>query len=79
MTLEEAVKDISDELRAAGFQVSDYQGFPLAQTNLAEGMDAHMERVRLLKFRTRIPCDRRIYAEGMIFIPHPTTSKRDGG
>jgi hypothetical protein len=64
MTLEEWHTAILTELRVAGFQATTYQGFPLV-----ERPDLFSEGVRLLKFQTSLPCDRRIYAEGMLFVP----------
>jgi hypothetical protein len=64
MDLPEWTAKITEELRAAGFHPTEYRGFPLMK--LPEG---HFEIVRLLKFRTSLAADRRIYAEGMIFIP----------
>jgi hypothetical protein len=64
MTLKEWSQSVTDELKAAGFEVSDYQGFPIVPMQAT-----HEERVRFLKFRTTAPSDRRIYAEGCLFIP----------
>jgi hypothetical protein len=64
MTLEEWTTAILTELRAAGFQPTTYQGFPLLKRP-----EGYWETIRLLKFHTSLPCDRRIYAEGMLFVP----------
>jgi hypothetical protein len=69
MTLAEWTKTVTDELKAAGFEVAEYQGFPLVKPSMSGGIDGHLERVRLLKFTTTVACDRSIYAEGMIFLP----------
>lgn len=57
-------EQITKELAAAGFAVSDYQGFPLVKRPAA-----FQDGVRVLEFRTSMPCDRTIYAEGMLFSP----------
>ena len=64
MTLPEWTKSVMDELRAAGFEVSEYQGFPLVQTPAD-----FQEGVRLLKFHTSLAADRTIYSEGMLYAP----------
>jgi hypothetical protein len=64
MTLEQWTKDVKASLSAAGFDVSEYQGFPLVKRppNWDDGL-------RLLKFEPCYPCAKRIYAEGMLFVP----------
>ncbi|HEY1800051.1 MAG TPA: hypothetical protein VGG46_03870 [Terriglobales bacterium] len=69
MTLSEWTAKISAELRAAGFTVTEYSGFPLVQPSMAGDANGHLERVKLLGFRTSLQCERRIYAEGMLFVP----------
>ena len=64
MTLEEWTKSIIDELTAAGFEASEYQGFPLVPMPKTQ-----IEGVRFLKFRTTLASDRSIYAEGCLFVP----------
>jgi hypothetical protein len=64
MTLSEWTSVVSSELRSAGFEVSEYRGFPLVKPG-----ESHLEKYRLLKFSTSLPADRRIYAEGMLFVP----------
>jgi hypothetical protein len=65
VTLPEWTASVIAELKAAGFEVSEYQGFPLVQR--PESLE---ETVRLLKFETKhFPADRTIYAEGMLFVP----------
>ena len=64
MTLQQWTAQILLELQAAGFKAREHQGFPLMQMP-----DGHLEIVRLLKFRTSLGSDRRIYAEGMLFLP----------
>lgn len=65
MTLQEFTAAICAELREAGFDARELQGFPIVQR--PEGM---AEGVRLLKYQTKFcACDREIYAEGMIFLP----------
>jgi hypothetical protein len=55
---------VIEELHAAGFKARDYQGFPLMTMPKAQA-----DVLRLLKFRTSVAADRRIYAEGMLFVP----------
>jgi hypothetical protein len=64
MTLQEWTAEVTSELRAAGFEVSEYQGFPLVKTptSMSEG-------ARFLKFHTSLAADRRIYSEGCLFVP----------
>lgn len=64
MKLQEWTKSVSDELKAAGFEVSEWNGLPMAQPP-----KEHLECVRFLKFRTTLPADRRMYAEGTVFVP----------
>ena len=65
MTLGEWTTIIIAELKANGFEASEYQGFPLVKRP-----ESHEEGVRLLKFFPKqFPADREIYAEGMLFIP----------
>lgn len=64
MTLLEWTKAISDELTAAGFNVSQHEGFPLVNT--PEGLE---EKVRILKLKLSLPTSRRIYSEGILFTP----------
>lgn len=64
MKLEEWTAAVTAELQKAGFDVSECQGFPLVKRP-----EAFPEIVRLLKFQTSLSCMRRIYAEGMLFVP----------
>ncbi len=64
MMLVEWADTIVAELKAAGFSVTVHEGFPLVKRPAT-----HDDRVRLLKFRTSLSADRRIYAEGMLFVP----------
>jgi hypothetical protein len=64
MTLDQWTKDIKADLTAAGFEVTEYQGFPLVKRP-ARWDDG----VRLLKFVPCYSCEKRIYAEGMLFVP----------
>lgn len=64
MTLQEWSAAVRAEFTAAGFEVSEYHGFPLVTC------PADVESgVRLLKFRSQFPLDKRIYAEGMLLVP----------
>ena len=64
MTLPEWTATIMAEARAAGFEVSEYQGFPLVQNpkDMIEG-------VRFLKHKFSMPVERSIYAEGCLLSP----------
>jgi hypothetical protein len=62
MKLETWTQLVSQELREAGFEVREYEGFPLAKS--PESLE---EKVRFLKFKTKVPADRTIYAEGVLF------------
>ena len=64
MTLAEWTQTIVEELTAAGFEATTYQGFPIVKmpTTLLDG-------IRFLEFRTTLAADRRIYAEGCLFAP----------
>ena len=64
MTLQEWTTTMCDELKAGGFDVSEYQGFPLVKrpASIEDG-------VRLLEFHTTYAATRKIYSEGMLFIP----------
>jgi hypothetical protein len=64
VTLQEWTQSIIDELTAAGFEATTYQGFPLAPMPTTQ-----QEGVRFLKFHTTLAADRRIYAEGCLFVP----------
>jgi hypothetical protein len=64
MTLEEFTSKVMKELKDADFVVEEFQGFPLVKTP-----HNYADIYRFLKFRTSIPCDRRIYAEGCLMLP----------
>jgi|GEM_PF-7097478 len=63
MTLQEWTQAVIAELKSAGFEAAEYQGFPMANT------PPDAEKYRFLKFRTTLPADRTIYAEGVLFTP----------
>lgn len=67
MTFEEWAAGIAGRLREQGYDVSDYQGFPLVKCPTT-----HEEIYKLLKFAQTLGCNRRVYAEGMIFLPPGT-------
>jgi hypothetical protein len=64
MNLPEWTAQVIAELKAAGFDATEHQGFPLMKMP-----ETHFQIVRLLKLRLSVGTDRRIYAEGMIFVP----------
>jgi hypothetical protein len=65
-TFYEVTKQITDELTAAGFSVTEFQGFPLVAVP-----ESLAETRRLLEFETSFLCRREIWAEGLILIPQP--------
>lgn len=65
MTLQEWTAAVSAELKTAGFEVSEYQGFPLVKRP-----PLFEDGVKLLKLKLSLATDRRIYAEGMLFVPY---------
>lgn len=64
MTLEQWTDEIIAELKAAGFDATNHKGFPLVKMP-----STHLDGVRFLKFHTTLAADRRIYAEGCLFVP----------
>jgi hypothetical protein len=64
LTLREWTAAVIGELQAAGFEASEFKGFPLVKRP-----EIFAESVRLLKFHTTLAADRRIYTEGMLFTP----------
>lgn len=63
-SLAQWTKSVIDDLTAAGFVASEYEGFPLAKRP-----ETIEEGVRFLKFHTTQAADRTIYAEGCLFTP----------
>jgi hypothetical protein len=73
VTLPEWTASVIAELKGEGFEVSEYQGFPLVKCP-----ETHAEGVRLLKFKTKeFPADRTIYEEGMLFVPAGSRAAAD--
>lgn len=64
MTLPEWTAKITEEAQAAGFQVTEYEGFPLIAT--PESFD---DKYRFLKFKFSMSTDKRIYSEGILIVP----------
>jgi hypothetical protein len=64
MTFQEWCLSIVQELREAGLPVTVYAGFPLIKEPLT-----YEQRLRALDLRLSMPAERRIYSEGMLFIP----------
>jgi hypothetical protein len=64
MTLPEWTLALMTELKAAGFEVGEFHGFPLV-TKPRE----FSETCRLLEFMTSLPADREIWDKGMLFLP----------
>lgn len=64
MTLEEWSKATSEAVRAAGFEVEDYQGFPMVKTPAG-----FTEKVRLLDLDLPHGGTKRIYAQGVLITP----------
>lgn len=65
MTLPEWTKEIRDLIEAAGFTVSEYEGFPLVAVPITLA-----DKVRVLKLPLPFATDRTIYAEGILITPH---------
>lgn len=61
---EQWARRVCDELRAAGFEVLEYAGFPLVLMP-----KTIVDTVRFLKFRCSVPISRRIYSEGCLIVP----------
>jgi hypothetical protein len=72
MTLNQWSAEIVQKLRAAGFNPTIYHGFPLVKIP-----EAHHEIVRFLKLCQTVGADRRIYAEGCLFVPHGAWEKAE--
>jgi hypothetical protein len=70
MTLAEWTEIVVNELRELDYDVSIYQGFPLVKR--PTDWDAG---VRLLKLSLSVAVDKRIYAEGMLFVPAGSPSR----
>lgn len=66
MTLSAWTAAVMEDLRTGGFEVKEYEGFPLAKIPTDKGIE---EGVRFLKFKTRYACNRTFYAEGCLFTP----------
>ena len=66
MTLAEWTQRLTEEYTAAGFVVKEYEGFPLVEVEASGGIQ---EKRRLLRFRSKTPAKRSIYAEGMLLLP----------
>lgn len=64
MTQAEWTAAITEELRTAGYEVRELSGFPLVTVP-----KEHHAIVAFLKFRTTLAADRRMYAEGCLFLP----------
>ncbi len=64
MTLPEWTAAVSNELTEAGFEVEIRAGLPLVKIP-----KTHLEIVRFLKFKTTLAADKRLYAEGALFLP----------
>ena len=64
MKLPEWTRAVIEELAAAGFEVREHDGFPLAIVP-----KTHAEIVRFLKFQPSLGADRTICAEGALFTP----------
>lgn len=64
MNLKEWTAQVSKEFLAAGFEVTEYQGFPLVKAPPAMN-----EMIRFLEFKASIPVSRIMYAEGCILTP----------
>jgi hypothetical protein len=64
MTLGEWTAEVCGALRQDGFIVDVYWSFPLVREPLTLA-----QRFKLLEVKLPLATDRRIYAEGMLFVP----------
>lgn len=64
MTLAEWTAEVKGELQQAGFIVQIHCGFPLVPAPAT-----FEEKKRLIELPMKLMSDRRIYAEGMLFVP----------
>lgn len=64
MTYEEWFKLVVEELRANGFKVGVYAGFPLILEPLTI-----FQRIKALDLQLKVPVEKRIYGGGMLLIP----------
>lgn len=73
MNKEEWTATISDEARAAGFSVSEHEGFPVIDT--PAGFD---DKLKLLRLEFSMPLSRTIYREGMLLTPTDPSVRFEG-
>ncbi len=64
MTFEQWAAEIVGALREAGFRADYHQGFPIVRNPIG-----FQEKYRLLKWSAPYSVEKRIYAEGMLFVP----------
>lgn len=64
MTLPEWTAEMCGAVRQAGFEVDVRWGFPLVRTP-----PSLFEKIRLMELHLPWPCERRVYAEGMLLVP----------
>ena len=64
MSINEWTATVVDELQKSGFDVSTHAGFPLVKTPI--GIQG---KVRLLNFKPSLPAERRVYQDGLLFMP----------
>lgn len=65
-TIEQWCAKVKEDLEAGGFTVDNFKGFPLVKMGPEGSME---DRVKMLEFKVSLPCERRIYMEGMLFVP----------
>lgn len=66
MSLVEWREIVMSEVRGAGFEVSEFHGWPLVKT--PESFD---DKYKFLKLRFTVPAVRTIYSEGVLITPRP--------
>lgn len=82
MTLKEWTAEVIEDFQAAGYTVTEYQGFPLVEMP-TEG--TIQERAELIKFRGgRWAVEKQIFDKGMLLLPvgqpgNPTRAEDGGG
>jgi len=63
-TLQEWTSAVCAELERAGFVVEEHAGFPIVRVPLSAE-----QRMGLLEVRLSVSVEKRIYGEGMLFLP----------
>lgn len=64
LTFEEWSGAVKAELAAAGFEADDHQGFPIVRRSIS-----FERKYALLKLSLSMPVEKRIYSDGVLFLP----------